>query len=48
MFVDVLRIASILEIQRIRQLPFSGIVLVKEGDRVSQGQLLKRLCLKRS
>jgi len=45
MFVDVLRIASILEIQRIRQLPFSGIVLVKEGDQVNPDDVIAEASL---
>lgn len=34
MFVDVVRLASTVNIQRTRKLPFPGQVLVKEGDRV--------------
>jgi hypothetical protein len=34
MYVDVVRLASILDIQRMRKLPFPGQVMVKEGDSV--------------
>jgi len=34
MFADVVRLASVLDIQRTRRLPFPGQVLVKEGDSV--------------
>jgi len=45
MFTDVLRAASILDIQRTRQLPFPGTVLVAEGDKVNPEDVIAETSL---
>ncbi len=45
MFVDVVRVASILDIRRTRSLPFPGRVLVAEGDQVNPEDVIAEASL---